>query len=403
MKGLTVLDIKALIKKMDMATEKRRDEIIAFSDWLAAHPELSEQEFETSRLMAEKLRENGFEVTFPYMGLPTAFLGVKRSYGTGKKPVVAIMVEYDALPELGHACGHNLHGTLALYAGIALGEVLEDFDGELRVIGTPAEETDGAKIKMAEAGVFDDVDFAIMFHSFGGETFADYRAMGIDGYDFTFTGQTSHSAASPWCGRSAQSGMLLFIDALNMLRIHMHDYCRLASYITEVKGAVNIIPDRAVCRVEARAPELEMQKELTAAVFECAKGAAIATRTEVSWNKFEGSFEPMTPNLTAEKLTEETFAEYGVTCTKGHTPSGSTDAGNVSARCAAIQPEMAITSKYLDLHTREFAAATTSSEGHEALVRGTKVLAAICAKVFADSELREAIVNEFKAARAAAK
>ena len=124
----------------------------------------------------------------------------------------------------------------------------------------------------------------------------------------------------------------------------------------------------------------------------------MATRTEVSWEKFEGSFEPMLPNLAAEKLAAETFAEYGVVCTEGHTPCGSTDVGNVSYRCPAIQPEMAITEKHLDLHTREFAAATTSREGHEALVRGAKVMAAICAKVFADKELREKITGEFKAA-----
>lgn len=382
-------------------TEKAR-EMAAFSDYLAAHPELSEEEYETSRMMADKLREAGFAVEYPYLGLPTAFIGKKTSpdgESAAGRPIVAVMVEYDALPEIGHACGHNLHGTMALYAGMAVGEAMGDLVGELRVVGTPAEETDGAKIRMADEGVFDDVDFAVMFHSFAGESFADYRSLGIDGLDFTFTGQTSHSAASPWRGRSAQSGMLLFIDALNMLRIHMHDYCRLAAYITEVKGAVNIIPDRAVCRVEARAPEQSIQRELTAAVLECARGAAIATRTEVSWKNFEGSFAPMLPNLTAEKLAEETMAEYGIICTKGHPATGSTDVGNVSYRCPAIQPEFAITPRSLDLHTREFAAATTAEEGHEALVKGARVIADICLKVFTDDDLRKKIKAEFEAAK----
>lgn len=386
-----------VFKKAQEYITVKAGEMTAFSDYLAAHPELSEEEFETSRMMAEKLREAGFAVEYPYMGMPTAFIGRKSRGGEG--PVVAVMVEYDALPEIGHACGHNLHGTMALYAGMAVGCALGDIAGELRVVGTPAEETDGAKIRMADAGVFDDVDFAVMFHSYAGESFADYRSLGIDGFDFTFTGQTSHSAASPWRGRSAQSGMLLFIDALNMLRLHMHDYCRLAAYITEVKGAVNIIPDRAVCRVEARAPEQGIQRELTAAVLECARGAAIATRTEVGWEKFEGSFAPMLPNLTAETLAEETMAEYGVRCTRGHLPTGSTDAGNVSLRCPAIQPEFAITKEKLDLHTREFAAATTSAEGHEALVKGARIMADICLKVFTDGELREKIRSEFEAAK----
>lgn len=390
-------DKEKIFKKAEQYITDKSAEMTAFSDYMAAHPELSAEEFESSRMMTEKLREAGFEVEYPYLGLPTAFMA-KKSSGA-KKPVVALMVEYDALPEIGHACGHNLHGTMALYAGMAVGEAMGELIGELRVVGTPAEETDGAKVRMADEGVFDDVDFAIMFHSFAGESFADYRSVGIDGFDFTFTGQTSHSAASPWRGRSAQSGMLLFIDALNMLRIHMHDYCRLAAYITEVKGAVNIIPDRAVCRVEARAPELSVQEELTAAVLECARGAAIATRTEVSWEKFEGSFAPMLPNLTAEKLAEDTMAEYGVVCTRGHHPTGSTDVGNISLRCPAIQPEFAIAKEKLDLHTREFAAATTSGEGHEALVKGTRIMADICLKVFTDEELRNKIKAEFTAAK----
>lgn len=373
-------------------------EMTAFSDYLAAHPELSQQEFESSRMMADKLRGAGFEVEYPFMGLPTAYMAKKRAERSGKQPVVAIMVEYDALPNIGHACGHNCHGTMALYAGMALGAAVEELGGEVRVVGTPAEETDGAKIAMADNGVFDDVDFAIMFHSLGGDTFADYRALGIDGFEVTFTGQTSHSAASPWKGRSAQSGLLLFMDAMNMLRIHMHDYCRMHAIILDVRGAVNIIPDKAVCRVETRAPERKMLDELTGAMLDCARGAALATRTEVSWERFEGKFDSMLPNLTAEKLTEDTFTEYGVKFTRGHLPNGSSDVGNVSYRCPALQPEFAITDKPLDLHTREFAAATTTPEGHAAMIKGARIMADICMKVFADDDLRGRIKAEFEEA-----
>lgn len=391
------MEKEAIFNRAQEYISEKAKEMAEFSDYLAAHPELSEEEYETSRMMAEKLRSSGFDVEYPFCGIPTAFMARKRN--GADKPVVAVMVEYDALPEIGHACGHNLHGTMALYAGMAVGEALEGFAGELRIVGTPAEETDGAKIKMADEGVFDDVDFAVMFHSFAGESFADYRSLGIDGFDFTFKGQTSHSAASPWRGRSAQSGMLLFIDAMNMLRMHMHDYCRLASYIMEVKGAVNVIPDLAVCRVESRAPDRRMLDELTEAVLCCARGAAIATRTEVSWERFEGKFDAMLPNATAEKLAEETMAEFGVACTRGHQATGSTDVGNVSFRCPAIQPEFAITEKHLDLHTRAFADATTSDEGHEALVKGARIMAAICLKVFTDGGLREKIRAEFEAAK----
>ena len=129
-------DRNAIFKKTEDYITDRNTEMVAFSDYLAAHPELSEAEYETSRLMTEKLRAAGFEVEYPYLGLPTAFMAKKKN--GADKPVVAVMVEYDALPEIGHACGHNLHGTMALYAGMAVGEAMGDVAGELRVIGTPA-------------------------------------------------------------------------------------------------------------------------------------------------------------------------------------------------------------------------------------------------------------------------
>lgn len=388
---------KQAFEKAHRYLAQKKSEMTAFSDYLAAHPELSEKEYESSRMMAEKLSAAGFSVEYPYLGLPTAFKAVKRSPdGVEKKPVVAIMAEYDALPGIGHGCGHNLHGTMALFAGLAVGEAIGDISGEIRVIGTPAEETDGAKVQMADAGVFDDVDLAFMFHSYAGESFADYRALGIDGLEFSFTGQTSHSAASPWKGRSAQNGMILFMEALNMLRLHMHDYCRMHAIIKEVRGAVNIIPDLAVCQVETRAPDKAMLAGLTEAVINCATGCAAATNTAVSWKKFMRSFDAMLPNLAAERLAEETMAEYGVLCTKNHLPTGSTDVGNVSYRCPAIQPELAIASEKMDLHTREFASATTSEEGHSALAEGAAIMTDIALKVLTERERREDILREFK-------
>lgn len=390
------MDFKDLSKAVSNYVAEHSKEIIDFSDYLGTHPEISEQEYESSRLCVEKLQENGFTVEYPFLGLDTAFMAKKQSKNAGENsPKIAIMVEYDALPEIGHACGHNLHGTMALYAGIALGELLSETDAEIWVVGTPAEETDGAKVLMAEKGVFDKADFAIMFHSYGGKTFTDYRALAIDGYEFTFTGQTSHAASTPWLGRSAQNGMLLFIDALNMMRLHVKDMCRIHALITHVSGATNIIPDKAVCKVETRAPERAELDALMESVFCCAKGASIATRTEYEAHKFMGSFDDMLPNFAAEALAKETIEEFGIECTSYNCPDGSTDVGNVSYRCPAIQPEFAITKKNLDLHTREFTAATMSEEGHEALLKGTEVIAAICLKVIIDKETREKIKNEF--------
>lgn len=386
-------DIKTAISKF---IDLHKSEIIDFSDYLGTHPELSSEEFESSRLCVEKLTSHGFEVEYPFLGLPTAFMAKKRAANAASDaPKIAIMVEYDALPEIGHACGHNLHGTMALYAGIALAEQADKINAEIWVVGTPAEETDGGKVLMADEGVFDNVDFAIMFHSYGGASFTDYRALAIDGYDFTYKGQTSHAAATPWRGRSAQNGVMLFIDAINMMRLHIKDGWRIHALITHVSGATNIIPDKAVCRVEARAPQRAELDSLMETVFCCAKGAAIATGTEFEAHKFMRSFDDMLPNLAAEALARETLESMGVKCTYGPGPNGSTDVGNVSYRCPAIQPEFAITSQNLDLHTREFTAATMSEEGHEALIKGAKAISAICLRFATEEDTRKKIKNEF--------
>lgn len=373
-----------------------REEMIELSDFLGMHPELSEEEYGSSRLFVERLRSFGFDVEYPYMGLPTAFMAKKRSLGsTSNVPKVALLAEYDALPDIGHACGHNLHGTMAVYAGITLAQILDKIDGEVWVVGTPAEETDGAKVLMSENGVFDKIDLAIMFHSYAGESYADYRSLALDGYEFVFEGLASHAAASPWLGRSAQSGMLLFMDAINMLRLHIMDMCRIHAIVRSVSGATNIIPDRAVCRVEVRADSRKILDEMMESVFCCANGAATATRTTVGWRKFMQSFSDMLPNTTAENLAEKILAGHSVICTRNHLPTGSTDVGNVSYRCPTIQPEFSITDKKIPLHTKEFAEATMSSEGHEALLISIMALSEICIMVLTDKELREKIKREF--------
>lgn len=378
---------------LDVFIDTISSEAVELSDYLADNPELSEQEFNSSKLFAEKLSAFGFEVEYPFLGLPTAFMAKKKSRCPGA--VVAFMVEYDALPGIGHACGHNLHGSMAAYAGIALSRQLEETGGEVWVVGTPAEETDGAKCKMAEAGVFDKTDLAFMFHSHSGCTYTDVRALALEGYEFTFKGESSHASASPWLGRSAQNGVRLFFDALDMLRIHCKDGSRIHAIITSISGAANIIPETAVCRVETRATAKAELGAMMENVFCCARGASEATRTNVTWERFMASFDDILPNNTAEQMSKEILEELGMECVGGPGAQGSTDVGNVSYRCPAIQPEFAITSRPLAIHTREFAEATKTDEAHAALVTGIRAMSRIGLKVLTNEKLRGAIKKEF--------
>ncbi len=388
-----MVSLVELQQRMERFLDERAGEMAAFSDYLGLHPEVSAEEVESSRLFVETLRKNGFSVEFPFMGIETAFLAKKQG---GPGGVVALLAEYDALPEIGHACGHNLHGTLSLYAGLALGRVVEETGGSVWVVGTPAEEADGAKIPMAEAGVFDGVDLAMMVHSHAPETWPDFRALALHGYDFVFRGRPAHASAAPWEGRSALNGLKLFLVAMDMLRLQARPETRMHAIITEGGTAVNIIPEKASCRIEVRAPEKTGLDELMAHVFDCARGAALATGTTVEWEKYLRSFDDMRPNFTAEALVAARLEEQGFACRPSPGAMGSTDVGNVSSRCPAIQPMMAITDQSLALHTKEFAAATMTPEGHDALLRGTKALAATGLCVLSDPSLRARIRADFE-------
>jgi amidohydrolase len=387
-----MFSMQELQRRTERFLDEKAGEMTAFSDFLGHHPELPAEEFESSRRFVEVLRENGFEVEFPFLGIETAFMAKKRR---GEGGVVALLAEYDALPEIGHACGHSLHGTLSLYAGLALGQAVEETGGEAWVVGTPAEEADGAKSPMADAGVFDGVDLAMMVHASGGTTWTDYRSLALHGYDITFRGKTAHAAAAPWDGRNALNGAKLFLVAMDMLRQQARPETRMYGIITNGGSAVNVIPDRAACRVEVRAPEKSGLDELMAQVFDCARGAAIATGTSVEWEKYLQSFDDMRPNPAAEALVKEMLEAQGFPCSPGPGAMGSTDVGNVSYRCPAIQPMMAITERPLALHTREFAEATFTPEAHDALLRGAKALAATGLRVLSDPALRERIRADF--------
>lgn len=370
------------------------NDAIELSDYLADNPEVSEFELNSSKLFVEKLKSYNFDVEYPFQGLSTAFMAKKKAQKAGA--VIAFLVEYDALPDIGHACGHNLHGTMSAYAGIALAELLEKIGGEVWVVGTPAEETDGAKCKMADAGVFDHVDLALMFHSHGGCTYTDARALALEGYEFTFKGATSHASANPWLGRSAQNGVRLFLDAMDMLRLHCRDGNRMHALITNISGATNIIPETAVCRVETRAATRSELNQMMENVFFCASGAAIATRTEVTRQRFMSAFNDILPNSAAEKVSREILEGLGVKCVDGPGPQGSTDVGNVSYRCPSIQPEFAITKENLAIHTREFARATKTKEAHAALITGIRAMSRIGLRVLTDKNLRTAIKKEYE-------
>jgi amidohydrolase len=390
--GNVVKDYARLLKRVNEEIDRFAPDAIALSDDLAANPEISEQEFESSRKHARFLERAGFEVEIPFYGISTAYRGRISRGGNGR---VALLAEYDALPEIGHACGHNVHGAMSLLAGAGLAPVMDELAGDLWVTGTPAEETNGAKITMAAGGLFDEVDLALMIHSGGRDTYVRYRALAMDALEFRFRGRAAHAAGAPWEGRNALNGATLFFHAIDMLRQHVRPEIRMHGIINQGGTAPNIVPETAVARFYFRSPYRSQLDRLLSRVTRAAQGAAMATETEVEWMNFELSFDEVQPNETAETLMEEVFSEFEVPFGPCPGAQGSSDVGNVSKRCPALQPTLSITKNPYAWHTREFAAATVQPEAHEALVKGARLLAAAALKTFLDPGLRRRMREDF--------
>lgn len=375
------------------AVEKHHPAAIALSDNLAAHPELAYKEVASSAKIVALLREHGYDVEYPFMGYETAFCGKLR---TGDGPNVAILVEYDALPDIGHGCGHNLHGSLSVLAGLALAELRDQFQGTIHLIGTPAEEEDGAKVGMADRGAFDDMAVAMMMHSIGGGVCQpDMDALSLRCYVMEFHGQTAHAVAGPWEGRSALAAARKFLDLIDARRECFTPDIRVNAVILDGGRAPNIIPDYAEIRIEFRTNSMVKLERMDETVLKCAKAAAMALDCEVTWKPGLSDFADMVRINALEDEITELLTGLGEKVSPVLPPSGSSDLGNVSYRCPSIQPLIAITGEPFALHTAEFAACTTKPEAHRAMARGAEALVLLSLKVLGDSGFRKAIHEEF--------
>ena len=377
----------------------------ALSDDIFAHPETAEKEYETSRKMVEILKKHGFEVEYPFMerelGYGTAFRAL---LDCGEGPSAAILVEYDALPGLGHACGHNLHGSMAVLAGVSLAKIKESFSGKLYVIGTPAEEDIGAKVMMSSAGVFDDMALAVMIHcSSGIGSQAAMDLFSLRCVDVEFFGKTAHAAESPWKGQNALTAARKFMDLLDARRQCFTPDVRLSSIITNGGVASNVIPEYAKLRTEFRTMSMGTLEQLDDAVKKCAQAAALALDCQYKITCDTPDFYDMVRVKSLEDAVCDLFIEAGEPVVEVSMPSGSSDMGNVSYRCPAVQPMLSISDEKLALHTAEFAQATLGEKAASSLEKGAYIMAALTLRALTDEAFRNEIAEDFKKSSAAKK
>ena len=379
--------------------ESYKAELCAISDDIYDHPEIGLTEKHASALLTGWLEKQGFAVERGVGGIETAF---RASYHRGEGgPRIGLLCEYDSLPKLGHACGHQMQGPCILAAAAALKDSSLPGPFSVVVYGTPAEETYGGKVVMADRGAFDGLDFAMMIHCSGGTSGVPYRALACRGYEFTFEGKSAHAASAPWKGVNALNAVRILFDSLDMWRQHLRPEVRIMGIVTEGGDAPNIVPERATARFHLRAPEQDMEEDLIAKALDCARGAALCTGTKVSWKLFEEPFDCMNVNPAAERMVQAVFDSFGEPTVAAFPPSGSTDVGNVSWKCPALQPKLDITGgRTVAGHSHDFLAACTSPSVHPRILLGAKIIAKSALTVLTDDETAAAIRADFDAHRA---
>lgn len=369
------------------AVKRHHGEAVALSDDLFANPEISNQEFRSSKKIVELLRNAGYKVEYPFAGYETAFCGVI-DHGDG--PSAAIMVEYDALPGLGHACGHNAHGAMSVLAALALADVKEKIPGKLYVIGTPAEEENGAKVSMAKQGIFDKMSAAMMVHcTCGGINYSDMDVLSLRCYLIEFKGVSAHAAAGPWEGHSALAAARKFLDLIDARRECFTPDIRVNGIITDGGKQPNIIPDRSEVRLEFRADSRGKLNLIDDMIQKCARGAATALDCEAHFTEgFEG-FDDMVRVPALEEEVIEVLTDMGKTCISSPPPKGSSDVGNVSYCCPTIQPRISICDELYAPHTAEFRDATITPSAHIAIATGGELIATVIYRTLTDTDFRE--------------
>jgi len=375
--------------------EEVKDELIQLSKYIYENPELGYEEYKSSKAHINLLKKHNFKVEECYLGMETAFRAEYKGEKDG--PTIAYLAEYDALPGIGHGCGHNLLGTVSTGAGIVLSKLVDEIGGRVVVFGTPAEETSGAKVEMVAKGAFDDVDIAMLAHP-DAEFYQSGASLALEAVEFTFRGKTAHAASSPEKGINALDGVILTFNAINALRQHILPSARVHGIIVEGGKAPNVVPDLAVARFYIRATTKKYLMELSEKVKNCARGASIATGTELEISNFEASYDNMVTNETLSKRYNEHLKGLGVEdCENIRETFGSIDMGNVSHVCPAIHPYFGICrGSGIAAHTKELAEATLTEEAHDSMKKTIAALVLTAADVIMDEELLKKIKEEFE-------
>jgi amidohydrolase len=383
------MDVAALRQRVVEAVDRHADLLLDVSHEIHAHPELCFEEHTAHRILSDELDRAGLPVTRGAYDLPTAFDARVGREG----PAVAVLCEYDALPGLGHACGHNIIAAAGLGAALALAPLADELGGRLAVLGTPAEEGGGGKVFMAERGAFTGVDAALMVHPADADlltmhTLANHQVV------VSYEGRAAHAAAAPWAGANALDAAVLGYMNIAALRQHIRPDERVHGIFTKAGDKPNIVPDHTEAHWYVRSATRERLEALKPRVLGCLEAGCHAAGCTMSTRWLDPPYDEMVDNRPLLDCYTRNAAHVGrtpVDAAPGEGVMGSTDMGNVSKVVPAIHPMIQAAPPGVAIHTAAFVEHARAAIGDRAAIDGAKVLALTVLDLWTDEAVRRAV------------
>jgi amidohydrolase len=385
-------EIKARIA---VAVEAARDEIVDLSHRIHANPEPAFEEYQASAWVAEALRRHGYDVVHPAGTLTTAIRATRRGGLGGDGPRIGILAEYDALPGLGHGCGHNTMAASGVGAAIALAAVADELPGEIVFLGTPAEERGSGKQIMLDDGLFEGLDAALLYHPCD-RSHVEARALASEDAEVVFTGLQAHASSDPWKGRNALDALIMLFSSVGLWRQQLRPSARVHGIIREGGTAANIIPDRTAAWFMIRSDDEADYEHMRERFRALCEAAALASGTKVEVT-FSGLARTMRNNAVLAERFRANMAAYGIDDMGDDPSAGSTDMANVSWFCPTIHPDLAIAPEGTPGHSILFRDAAATPRADETTLLAATLIAQTALELFLDPELVAAAWAAFRA------
>lgn len=375
--------------------QEKKEELKELNKYMYENPELGREEYKAKIKHLEVLLNNGFKEEKLKVNIETAY---KVSYENKEKQGLNIcfMAEYDALPVIGHGCGHNILGTASVGAGIILKDFVDIYGGKVTILGTPAEETNGAKVDMCKEGDLEGIDIVMMSHPTSEHHYKSDKSRAMEALEFTFIGKTAHAAGDPYNGINALDAAVNFYTMVNSIKHQTKvEECVIHGIISEGGVAANIVPERAVLHFYVRANTSQYMEELSERIKLCAKGVAMGTGTELKIRNYEYTFKNLVTNEKLMDIYEKNMAKLGIKMEETKGGKGSTDAGDVSHRCPTIHTYFPISKEKLTGHSIAMAKQTVMEEAYKGMEEAIVAMCLTGIDLLKEPTLYEEIKEEF--------